>query len=133
MSVHQRFKKVIKESGKNANNLASEMNVSHTAISRVLKGENLPSSKLLIPLGEKFGVSIDWLLFGVGEMFIDPSGVNKVNSSKGDDKKKDQSAKLCKKELELLKDKLKEKELLIIEKTKLLEAKDKIINLLEKK
>ncbi|WMX15302.1 helix-turn-helix domain-containing protein [Aureispira sp. CCB-E] len=129
MTVHERLEKVIRKSKKNANSLASEINVSHTAISRALRGETLPSSKILIPLGEKLGISIDWVLFGVGEMFMDSS---KVIEEKGE-KKKGTDSKNCKKELEQLKKELREKDLLIAEKTKLLEAKDKIINLLEKK
>lgn len=118
----------MKRMNKNTNSLGKSLGVTDSAISRVLKGQTLPSSKILIPLGEKLGISIDWILFGVGDMFINPSELNAVKKEI-EEKKGNKSNK----EIEHLKQKLKEKDLLIAEKTKLLEAKDKIINLLEQK
>jgi len=128
MAVQERFAKAMKRVGKNTNSLGKALGVTDSAISRVLKGQTLPSSKILIPLGEKLGISIDWILFGAGDMFINPSELNAVKKER-EEKKESKNSK----EIENLKQKLKAKDLLIQEKTKLLEAKDKIINLLEKK
>ncbi|WP_052596228.1 transcriptional regulator [Aureispira sp. CCB-QB1] len=135
MTVEQRLELAIGKCSKNVSSFANEIQISHTAIGRILKKQSLPSAKILIPLGEKFGVSIDWVLFGVGEMFIDPSKADKKNRQLHAQKalESKEEVKGEKKEIEYLKQKLKEKDLLIAEKTKLLEAKDKIIDLLEKK
>jgi transcriptional regulator with XRE-family HTH domain len=64
--MNQRFKELLFSVDKNATSLAKELNVSKTAVLRILSGENQPSSKVLIPLGEILNVNINWLLFGVG-------------------------------------------------------------------
>lgn len=132
MTVQERLEKAMKKLGKNTNTLSKELDVTNSAISRVLRGQTLPSSKILIPLGAKLGVSVDWVLFGIGGMFLDPSDVDNIKPLKEGEKGKKQENKSSK-EIEYLKQKLKEKDLLIAEKTKLLDAKDKIISLLEKK
>ena len=79
--MNERFSQVILFFEKNATSIAKELNVSKTAILRILSGDNLPSSKVLIPLGEKLGVSIDWLLFGEGEMLKNGKTPDIIKSS----------------------------------------------------
>lgn len=141
--MNQRFKELLFFLNKNATNLAKELNVSKTAILRILSGENQPSSKVLIPLGKTLNVNINWLLFGVGEMFMDPpitqsqdtpssprtDGHQRNKNVIGDEQSK---TKDCLKEVERLKKQLKEKDSIIEEKNKqIIEAKDEIIKLLK--
>lgn len=70
MPVKQRFKSLVDFFNKNATTFANDLNVSKTAITRIINGDTLPSSKILIPLGEKLKVNLNWLLLGEGEMFI---------------------------------------------------------------
>jgi transcriptional regulator with XRE-family HTH domain len=138
MTVNKRFKEVIEVLNKNTNSLASELKVSHSAIARVLKGETMPSSKILIPMGQALGVSIDWLLFGVGQMLLNSPIQETKEDKKGlstvkDDQNNQYYSKIdYKKELDILRKEIEAKNLLIAEKNRLIESKDKVINLLEK-
>lgn len=105
MSIQERFSKVLKRCNKSASNLAVEINVSHSAIGNVLKGNALPSSKILIPLGDKFNININWLLLGTGKMFIDPSNADTKNILEEDYSK----VKELEKEIKYLKQYLKDK------------------------
>ena len=69
--MKERFDLLLKTLKINAATLAKEIKVSRPAITRIIKGEVEPSSKILVPIGEKLGVNIDWLLFGRGNMFVD--------------------------------------------------------------
>jgi transcriptional regulator with XRE-family HTH domain len=83
MSITQRFKTLLYKLDFNASQLADELNVAKSTVTKSINGDTLPSSKILIPLGEKLNISIDWLLFGKGEMFLEgeSSNVNKIDSS----------------------------------------------------
>ena len=48
-------------------------------ISRIEKDVQLPDSSLLVQMGERLGVSLDWLLRGVGGMFISGSASDSTN------------------------------------------------------
>ena len=61
MSVKQRFNQILDYFEKNATNFSKELEVSKTAITRIANGDTLPSSKVLIPLGDKFGINLNWL------------------------------------------------------------------------
>ncbi|WP_052595716.1 helix-turn-helix domain-containing protein [Aureispira sp. CCB-QB1] len=131
--MKERFEQIVTSCSKNVTTFAKDLDVSHTAVSRVLQGETLPSSKILIPLGEKFGISVDWLLFGIGEMMIDPSKkiVKPVdNSSHREDSNE---LKELQTQIKHLEQRLKDKDSLIEEKDKQIESKDEIINLLKSK
>ena len=67
MSVSNRLRKYLFETKKNVTQLANEIGVTPSAFNKVVKGEGLPSSKVLTPLA-KLGVNINWLLTGEGEM-----------------------------------------------------------------
>lgn len=68
MSINKRIESVMYHFRKSGTELAKDLGITKSTITRTLKGETMPSSKLLIPLGERLGVSIDWLLFGEGDM-----------------------------------------------------------------
>ena len=44
--------------------LAEELKVSNSTVSRAEKGESLPDTYTLMVYAEHFGVSTDWILFG---------------------------------------------------------------------
>lgn len=132
-SISQRFKQLLFFLDKNRTELAKEISVTEPAISKTVKGTTLPSSKLLIPLGEKLGISADWLLFGVGDMYLSQKEASTITSEeipKTEDKTKEgkESGKIRELEIELkhLKERLKEKD-------EMIRTKDKLIQLLEQK
>jgi transcriptional regulator with XRE-family HTH domain len=80
MPINQRFEQIINFVG-NKSKLAEKLGVKPSTIGKTAKGDTAPSSKLLVPIGEKLGISIDWLLFNKGEMFL-PEPIDKkiINS-----------------------------------------------------
>lgn len=56
------------------------LNTNPTTLRKLVKGENLPSSKILLALAET-GLSINWLLLEEGEMMREPQ--DKKNISQG--------------------------------------------------
>lgn len=89
MSVDERIREIMFFYRKSGADLAKDLGITKATIGRTLKGETLPSSKFLIPLGEKLGVSIDWLLFGEGEMLRE----KKENAASSENGKKGKSSK----------------------------------------
>lgn len=157
--MNERFNKILFILKKNPASFSREINVSRTTINKIISGENQPSSKVLIPLGEKLGVSIDWLLFGIGEMFVNPSigetknisgdigflqiGDNRKNKNINNGNTVNESYSKVK-ELEAenkhLRERLKEKDNQIVSKDEvirskdaIIESKEEIINLLKNK
>ena len=98
MSVKQRFNQILDYFEKNATNFSKELEVSKTAITRIANGDTLPSSKVLIPLGDKFGINLNWLLLGTGDMFAD-----KQKASNGTKKNSGADVKTLQKENKQLK------------------------------
>jgi len=86
MTIAERLKTYLFYSKKNVTQLAEEIKVTQSALNRVVKGEVLPSSKVLTPLAE-MGININWLLIGAGEMMQEGYQSNKdgntvINNSK---------------------------------------------------
>lgn len=83
MTTNQRLKELLYTLDITATELAAKLNVTKSTISSALNGNSLPSSKVLMPLGDVFNVNINWLLLGQGEMFIKgkQSNINKTDSS----------------------------------------------------
>ena len=112
MSISQRFKKILYKLDKNSTELANELDVTKSTITKSIHGDTLPSSKILIPLGEKLNININWLLLGKGNMFIDgkaPSvedGTDENNNNEGEMER-------LKRENEQLREHLKDKEEII--------------------
>lgn len=86
MTIAERLKTYLFYSKKNVTQLAEEIKVTQSALNRVVKGEVLPSSKVLTPLAE-MGININWLLIGAGEMMQEgfqstKDGNTVINNSK---------------------------------------------------
>lgn len=117
MSVNERIREVMFFYRKNATDLAKDLGITKATIGRTLKGETLPSSKFLIPLGEKLGISIDWLLFGEGDMMRGAS--QRVVSDEGGEPRKKateletQQIKSLEAQVKLLKQTIKDKDEII--------------------
>lgn len=148
MTIKERLELLIKELGLNPTSLSKRLNLSQTSIQKNIEGKSLPSSKILIPLGEKLGVSIDWLLFGKGTMFlpdVDNQSLIEINeaiikykvSPSIDPNRKvpihdiDFLIEVLRGQLEDKDRIIEEKEKRIGEKDKLIEEKDKRIQILE--
>lgn len=67
MSVSERLKEFVFFSKKSATQLSKELGVTQSAFNKAIKGDVMPSSKILIPLAQ-IGVNINWLLLGEGDM-----------------------------------------------------------------
>ena len=65
----ERFKQVREQLGRKQFELAQRLSTDAKKISRIEKDVQLPDSRLLIQLGEQYGVRSDWLLQGRGSMF----------------------------------------------------------------
>lgn len=79
MSTSDRFKLFLFNQEKYVKDLAKELGVAQSALNRVVRGETMPSSKILIPLA-KMGVNINWLLLGEEEMLRDKFYLEKHDS-----------------------------------------------------
>ncbi len=83
MSIHQRFKELFFALNTNGAQFSKKLKVSSTSINKILQGNSLPSSKIIIPLIENYPeVNIYWLLVGEGEMFRDIEAFKKATNSK---------------------------------------------------
>lgn len=83
-TVSNRFAYVRGLSGLNKKQFADSINMLATIVSDIESGKREPSKDVLIKLKEKWGVSIDWLLTGEGEMFLpgkDPRQGGKVDAA----------------------------------------------------
>lgn len=121
MAINQRIEEIMFFFRKSGSDLANDLNVRSATITRTLKGETLPSAKLLIPLGEKLGVSIDWLLFGEGEMLRGNNPTKVVGNHRASEetneadkiKLLEQQIELQREQIELLKGKVGDKDEII--------------------
>jgi transcriptional regulator with XRE-family HTH domain len=131
MSVQERFRELLFALNKNAAQLAKELSTSPTAIGNILKGDSLPSSKIIIPLIEKYPeINIYWLLVGEGKTFRKETNENKqVGGNKDDDSK---IQKLTT-EIKYLKKEIKVLEASNTTLSNQIKDKDMIISLLQKK
>lgn len=68
--IAQRTREVLSALNMPQATVASKIGVAQTFISKVSRGETLPSLLLAIGLRDHFGVSLDWYLRGEGEPFI---------------------------------------------------------------
>lgn len=120
MSINQRFKKILFTLNKNSTELADTLELRQSTISKTMKGTTTPSAKVLIPLGEKLDISIDWLLFGDGEMLRS----NRQIVGSMEDKSSNEKIKLLEKQIELLNK-------MVEDKDKHLKDKEELINSLK--
>lgn len=114
MTIHQRIKELLYKLDKSSTDLAKELDVTQSTITRTTKGDTLPSSKMLIPMGEKLNVNINWLLFGKGSMFMD-GAENEISQGESTDSAQDLSSEVerLERENKQLREHLKDKEEII--------------------
>jgi len=71
-TVGQRMRAVRLESGLNQTEFANELLLSKNAVSVMETGLRNPSKRTIKSISERFGVSLEWLVTGKGEMHVDP-------------------------------------------------------------
>ena len=71
-TVSERFKEVIQRLNLSRKEISEEIGVRAQTIGDYCSAKARPSSKVLIVLAEKYGINLNWLLVGQGEMFSDP-------------------------------------------------------------
>lgn len=120
MSLDQRFKKIMFTLDLNSTALAEKLNLRQSTISKTISGATTPSAKVLIPIGEKLDISLDWLLFGDGEMFRSKKDSPEEKSENGSNEK----IELLEKQIELLNK-------LVEDKDKHIKDQDDLIKLLK--
>lgn len=75
MSINQRLKIFVKSINSNPTAIGTKIGVSQTSLLKAIKGETLPSSKILVPLKENYpNLNMNWLLIGQGDMLLDETG-----------------------------------------------------------
>ena len=62
MRFNEKFRQIIKESGKQQKEIAEKMGVAPSTISKLLNEDTEPSAYVLIQIAKFFNVSVDWLL-----------------------------------------------------------------------
>jgi len=69
--IADRFRELRSQSGVSQKDFASSIGLSHTVIAEIERGGREPSRKVMIALADKYKVSLDWLLLGIGSMYHD--------------------------------------------------------------
>ena len=71
MNERDRILQVMQSSGMNAKNFCQEVGISPGTLSNITGGRNKPSLDVLQAILRRFrGISCDWLVMGVGTMYI---------------------------------------------------------------
>ncbi len=71
--MKERIRKFLKRENKTSAQFAEEIEVQPSSISHILSGRNKPSLDFILKMLEKYSfLSIEWLLFGKGEMYREP-------------------------------------------------------------
>jgi len=66
--IADRFRELRAKTGLSQKDFASSIDLSHTVIAEIERGGREPSRKVMVAVARKYGVSLDWLLLGVGSM-----------------------------------------------------------------
>ncbi len=66
--IADRFRKLRSKTGLSQKDFAASIDLSHTVIAEIERGGREPSRKVMVAVARKYGVSLDWLLLGVGSM-----------------------------------------------------------------
>lgn len=73
-----RIKQIMSLEELSASQFADEIDIQRSSLSHVLSGRNKPSLDFIMKIKKSFNrISLDWLIFGDGQMFID--GLNEVS------------------------------------------------------
>jgi len=79
----KRLQKFREHINKTLNDLSSEMGLSASYLSSIFWGKANPNLDFFYQLGKLYNVSIDWILFGIGDMFLKdgeiPQELKKLN------------------------------------------------------
>lgn len=66
--IADRFRELRAKTGLSQKDFATSIDLSHTVIAEIERGGREPSRKVMVAVARKYGVSLDWLLLGVGSM-----------------------------------------------------------------
>lgn len=66
--IGDRFRELRAKTGLSQKDFAQTIELSHTVIAEIERGGREPSRKVMVAVARKYGVSLDWLLLGVGTM-----------------------------------------------------------------
>ena len=78
-TIGLRVKKVREQLELKQTEFAESLSEDAKKISRIEKNAQLPDSGFLVQIGERMGVSLDWMLRGIGEMFLSQRTSNPSN------------------------------------------------------
>lgn len=85
--MKERLLEFLKAENKSSAQLAEEIGVQPSGISHILSGRNNPSLDFILKMLEKYQfISSDWLLFGKGTMYKEPSMQDLFNEAEKIDK-----------------------------------------------
>ena len=80
MNERDRLVKIMESEGMSARQFSQEIGISAGAISNIMSGRNKPSLDVLQAVLRRFrAISCDWLIMGVGNMYL--SGNDELNNS----------------------------------------------------
>lgn len=70
MTIGERIAMIIENKGAKKIEFAAALNIHQSYVSKLVKGESLPSERLIEDICRKFGVNRYWLEHGEGEMLV---------------------------------------------------------------
>ena len=70
IKINQRIKEVRKAEGLTLEKFGQRIGITATSCSLLEKGKNNPSNQTIVAICREFGVSKQWLVEGVGEMYV---------------------------------------------------------------
>lgn len=70
IKINQRIKEVRKAEGLTLEKFGQRIGITATSCSLLEKGRNNPSNQTIVAICREFGVSKQWLVEGVGEMYV---------------------------------------------------------------
>lgn len=118
MTQGQRLHKLRKSLNLTLEKFGKSLGVGKTAISKIENGENNLTDQMLLSICRVYNVSEEWLIDGIGEMFVPITRDEQIEAFIGDMLRGEEDnfkkrlistlAKLSESEWELLEDKLKE-------------------------
>ncbi|HKK43147.1 MAG TPA: helix-turn-helix transcriptional regulator [Bacteroidales bacterium] len=86
--MNERIRQFLLTENKSSAQFAEEIGVQPSGISHILSGRNKPSLDFVLKMLEKYrNISVEWLLFGTGQMYRDGSIMNLFDNAgaKGED------------------------------------------------
>lgn len=70
MTIGERIAMIIENKGAKKIEFAAALNIHQSYVSKLVRGESIPSERLIEDICRKFGVNRDWLERGEGEMLV---------------------------------------------------------------